>query len=171
MEDLGVKFGRDKTFCFDFFIIDEILFDESDDITLYCRVPYFGEDFFATFGMTFEQLNIILRSIHTGAEPIAHALAEKLKNEQMERPSTLRMEELYSIPLEVTGCILFTTLYELIEEDDEDDDEDDDDNGLGKFSSSEEDEENEEENEELVAYAFLVDDIIVMPPMNWGGWG
>lgn len=149
LDDLGVKFGRDRTFCFDFFVIDEILFDDTDDITLYCRVPYFAEEYFATFGLTFDQLNVILRSIKSAAQPIATALAEKL-NDQMEMPTTIRVKDVYSIPLEVTRLILFTTLYELTDEDEEDD----------------EDEDENEEKDEFVAYAFLVDDIVVLPPTS-----
>jgi hypothetical protein len=152
VEDIGIRFGRDRSFCFDVFVIDEILFDDTDDITLYCRVPYFGEEYFATFGLTFEQLNIILRSIRSAAEPIATALAEKL-NDQIEIPTTLRIEDIYSIPLEVTSVILHCTLYELTDEDEDEPDEED-----------EEDE--NEDKEEYVAYAFLVDDIDMLPPTS-----
>lgn len=168
MEDIGVKFGRDKTFCFDAFIIDEIIFDDTDDITLYCRVPYYGEEYFATFGLTFDQLNVILRSIRSASEPIATALAEKL-NGPIEIPSVIQIASLYHIPLEVTSCLLYTTLYELIGDDeeiiieDEDEDEDEDEPDDDTFETDDEDEEDEDE---AVAYAFLVEDIVVLPPTS-----
>jgi hypothetical protein len=166
MEDLGVKFGRDRTFCFDAFIIEEIIFDDTDDITLYCRVPYYGEEYFATFGLTFEQLNVILRSIRSASEPIATALAEKL-NGPIEIPSVIQIASLYHIPLEVTSVLLYTTLYELIGDEeeiiDEDDDEDEEELDDDDYNGEDED---DDDMEELVAYAFLVEDIVVLPPTS-----
>jgi hypothetical protein len=165
MEDIGLKFGRDKTFCFDAFIIDEIIFDDTDDITLYCRVPYYGDEYTATFGLTFEQLNIILRSIRSAAEPIATALAEKL-NGPIEIPSVIQIASLYSIPLEVTSVILYTTLYELIEDDDEEEDDEGYEGEDDEYEGAEEDMDLPEEDEDMVAFAFLVEDILVLPPTS-----
>ncbi len=120
MEDLGVKFGRDRSFTFDHFYIDEIVFDDTDDITLYCRVLYYGDLCTATFGLTFDQLNTILRSIKNVGELLATALADRLKTaESLEVPISIRLQDVMSIPLEVTSCILYTTLYELDPEDDD----------------------------------------------------
>ena len=149
LEDIGLKFGSERTFSFDIFAIDEILFDDTDDITLYCRVPYFGVEYFATFGLTFAQLNTILRSIRSGSGPIATALADKLNN-LSEVPTTIRIEDVYNMPLEVNSVVLHTTLYELTDEDEEDD-------------NSEEDGEG---NDEYVAYAFLVDEVELIPPLS-----
>lgn len=168
MEDIGVKFGRDKTFCFDAFFIDEIIFDDTDDITLYCRVPYYGEEYFATFGLTFDQLNVILRSIRSASEPIATALAEKL-NGPIEIPTVIQIASLYHIPLEVTSVLLYTTLYELIGDEEEIEMEDDDDEHAEEPDDDDDydgEDEDEDELDELVAYAFLVEDIVVLPPTS-----
>jgi hypothetical protein len=149
-EDLGVKFGRERSFSFDIFAIDEILFDDTDDITLYCRVPYFGVEYFATFGMTFSQLNTILRSIKTAASPIASAIADKLTNEASEAPITIKVEDVYNMTLEVNSVVLHTTLYELSDDEEEED----------------EMEEEEADDSEYVAYAFLVDEVEIIPPLS-----
>ena len=149
LEDIGAKFGRERSFSFDVFAIDEILFDDTDDITLYCRVPYYGVEYFATFGLTFAQLNTILRSIRTTSSPIAAAIADKLNDEAAEAPITIRIEDVYHTTLEVNSVVMHTTLYELTDED-EDEEEDSED----------------EEDGEYVAYAFLVDEVEVIPPLS-----
>ena len=147
LEDIGAKFGRERSFSFDIFAIDEILFDDTDDITLYCRVPYYGVEYFATFGLTFAQLNTILRSIRTTSS-IAAAIADKLNDEAAEAPITIRIEDVYHTTLEVNSVVMHTTLYELTDEDEDEEDNDD------------------EEDGEYVAYAFLVDEVEVIPPLS-----
>ncbi|MCX6351239.1 MAG: hypothetical protein NTX03_05190 [Bacteroidetes bacterium] len=141
MDDLGIRFGRDHSFIFEHFIIDEILFDETDDITLYTRVMYYEEEYFCTFGLGFDQLNVILRSMKSISNPIATALAEKLEQEEMPIPSTINVKEIYNLRLE-------TTLFELTDDEDEEDDED--------FSADDSD----ENRGEYIAYAFIVEEII-----------
>jgi hypothetical protein len=145
-EDLGAKFGKEKTFCFDHIFIHEIIFDETNDLTLYCTVPYFGQMYYANFGLSFEQLNVLLRTNKTAGAPIAGALAEKL-NAEIEIPSVIEVDTLYGKPLEINNCILYTSLFDVSSDDPEETDD------------FEEIEEKEDEEEEYEAYAFIVDEI------------
>jgi hypothetical protein len=146
MDDLGAKFSRDRTFCFDKIVVHEIIFDDTSDVTLYCTVPYYGEIFSANFGLTFDQLNTLLRSIKPGGAEVATILAEKL-NGEIEVPSVVEVEALYGHPLEISNCILFTTLYDLTDDDEE--------------PGPEDEAESEEEEGAYEAYAFLIDNIVV----------
>ena len=166
MDDLGAKFSREKGFCFDRIIIQEIIFDDTNDVTLFCTVPYYGEMYVANFGLSFEQLNVILRSINkSDGSTIATAIAEKLKGE-IEIPSVIEVVTVYGKPLEVNNCILYTTLYDISDDDDEmEDDEDFDDNDeeiFGQPGSEEED----DDDEDYEAYAFLIDEIRLKHPLN-----
>lgn len=147
MDDLGAKFSRDRTFCFDKIIVHEIIFDDTSDVTLYCTVPYFGQMYAANFGLTFDQLNTLLRSIRPGGSEVATILAEKL-NGEIEVPSVVEVEALYGHALEINNCILYTTLYDLTDEDEND------------TASQAENGEDEEEGQ-YEAYAFLIDTIEV----------
>ena len=164
MEDLGAKFSRDKGFCFDRIIIQEIIFDDTNDVTLFCTVPYFGELYTANFGLNFDQLNTILRSINkSDGKAIATALAEKLDGE-IEIPSVLEIVSLYGKPLEVNNCILYTTLYDISDDDDDDIEDEDDANEIdetlgGRFLD-------EDDDEDYEAYAFLIDEIRIKQPLN-----
>lgn len=149
MDDLGAKFSRDRTFCFDKIIVHEIIFDDTSDVTLYCTVPYYGELYTANFGLTFDQLNTLLRSIKPGGAEVATILAEKL-NGEIEVPSVLEVESLYGHALEINNCILYTTLYDLTDDEDNVPDEEESDTN----------EETQEEGE-YEAYAFLIDNIVV----------
>ncbi|RYD72635.1 MAG: hypothetical protein EOP53_21575 [Sphingobacteriales bacterium] len=164
MDDLGAKFSREKGFCFDRIIIQEIIFDDTNDVTLFCTVPYYGEMYVANFGLSFEQLNVILRSINkSDGSTIATAIAEKLKGE-IEIPSVIEVVTVYGKPLEVNNCILYTTLYDISDDDDEmEDDEDFDDNDEEIFGPQESEEEDDEDYE---AYAFLIDEIRLKQPLN-----
>jgi hypothetical protein len=152
MDDLGAKFSRDRTFCFDKIIVHEIIFDDTSDVTLYCTVPYYGEIYTANFGLTFDQLNTLLRSIKPGGSEVATILAEKLNGAdgEMEVPSVVEVEALYGHALEISNCILYTSLYDLT------DDEGDENDG----EESDGDDETAEEGE-YEAYAFLIDNIVV----------
>lgn len=147
LEDLGAKFGRERTFCFDRIIIHEIIFDESNDVTLYCSVPYFGHDYGANFGLSFGQLNTLLRSIKPAGESVATALAERL-DADVEVPSVIELEKEFGGPLDINNCVLYTTLYDVTGDDDDDDFED-------EADTSGDDE------EEYEAYAFLIDEIVI----------
>ena len=165
LEDLGVRFGRDKFFCFDHIIIKDIIFDDTSDVTLYCYVPYFGQLFFANFGLTFDQLNTVLRSTRSDGAPVATAIAEKLKGD-IEIPSVIDLEQVFGRPLTIDNCILYTTLYDITEDDLEDDDEMDD---LGMEEMEDHidiPDDDAEDEEEIEAYAFLVEDIIVKDQDN-----
>jgi hypothetical protein len=168
MDDLGAKFSRDKSFCFDRIIIQEIIFDDTNDVTLFCTVPYYGEMYVANFGLSFEQLNVILRSINkSDSSAIATAIAEKLKGE-IEIPSVIEVGAVYGKPLEVNNCILYTTLFDISDDDedidedemdDEDDDEEEFDETLGgRFK--------DEDDDDYEAYAFLIDEIRMKHPLN-----
>ncbi|MGZ5244944.1 MAG: hypothetical protein ACXWDO_09635 [Bacteroidia bacterium] len=166
MDDLGAKFSRDKSFCFDRIIIQEIIFDDTNDVTLFCTVPYYGEMYTANFGLSFEQLNVILRSINkSDGSAIATAIAEKLKGE-IEIPSVIEVVAVYGKPLEVNNCILYTTLYDISDDDDDDidegeeddEDEDFDENPGGRFL--------DEDDDDYEAYAFLIDEIRMKHPLN-----
>lgn len=151
LEDLGAKFARDKTFCFDHIFIHEIIFDDTNDLTLYCTVPYYGENYYANFGLSFEQLNILLRINKTAGASVASALAEKL-NGEIEIPSVIEVDTLYGKPLEISNCLLYTSLYD-VSTDQEDD-----------FEETEIQAEKEnEENEGYEAFAFIVDNIKILP--------
>jgi hypothetical protein len=171
LEDLGAKFSRDKTFCFDRIIIHEIIFDDTHDVTLYCSVPYFGKMFGANFGLTFDQLNTLLRSTRAAGATVAAALAEKLDGE-IEIPSVIELEQVYGNALEINNCILYTTLYDISsDEDDETEDEDEDSlSGMPGFSGEEDEDELEDEEDEdedgLEAYAFLIDEILPKNSLN-----
>ena len=168
LEDLGAKFIRDRSFCFDHIIIHEIIFDDSNDVTLFCTVPYYGQDYSANFGLTFDQLNVILRNTSAAGKDIAAAIAEKLKGE-IEIPSVIEIDLLYGQALEVNNCIFYTTLYDFSEDEDGLDDMEDgaeepvegtlpsgEKEGEDKFSGEGE-EADEEDDEE--AFAFLIEDI------------
>jgi hypothetical protein len=116
LEDLGRRFGRDKSFCFDYLVIEEIIFDETDDITLYCKVLYFDVEHQATFGLTFTQLSIILRTMSTYGTMLTEAIADKMVNQE-KKAITILAEEISSMPIEVTNCMLFTTLTRIDEAD------------------------------------------------------
>jgi hypothetical protein len=73
--------------------------------------------------------------------------AEKL-NGEIEVPSVVEVEALYGHPLEISNCILYTTLYDLTDDEEEPD-----------APSPEAD--GEEEEGEYEAYAFLIDNIVV----------
>ena len=146
MEDLGAKFSRDRTFCFDRIIVHEIIFDDTSDVTLYCTVPYYGQVYTANFGLTFDQLNTLLRSIRPGGAEVSTILAEKL-NGEIEVPSVVEVEALYGHALEINNCVLYTTLYDLTDEDE---------NSPDSESENEDGEEGQYE-----AYAFLIDTIEV----------
>ena len=167
MDDLGAKFSREKGFCFDRIIIQEIIFDDTNDVTLFCTVPYYGEMYVANFGLSFEQLNVILRSINkSDGSTIATAIAEKLKGE-IEIPSVIEVVAVYGKPLEVNNCILYTTLYDISDDEDDEDDEDEDefeDGADNNFDGAEEDDEEDEGPYE--AYAFLIDEIRMKHPLN-----
>lgn len=179
MEDLGAKFSRDKSFCFDRIIIQEIIFDNTNDVTLFCNVPYYGEMYTANFGLNFEQLNVILRTINKSeGSAIATAIAEKLKGE-IEIPSVIEVPALYGKPLEVSNCILYTTLFDMSDENEEDmydlseedfEETDDEQNPGGRFrdESDDDDEDDDEDDEEegFEAYAFLIDEIRMKHPLN-----
>jgi hypothetical protein len=152
LEDLGARFGRDRMFCFDRIVIQEIIFDESNDVTLYCTVPYFGETYGANFGLSFDQLNTLLRSSKPAGESVATVLAEKLEAGTIEVPSVIELEKDFGGPLDISNCILYTTLYDVSGDDDEVDDEDFED---------EPNETGDEEEAEYEAYAFLIDEIII----------
>lgn len=166
LEDLGAKFIRDRSFNFDHIIIHEIIFDDSNDVTLFCTVPYYGEQYSANFGLTFEQMDVILRNTNSAGKDIASAIADKLKGE-IEIPSVIEVDLLYGQPLEVTNCIFYTTLYDFSEDEEEEAE------GESEYPESEskspedsssaaeedEDEEFEDEDDEDSAYAFLIEDI------------
>jgi hypothetical protein len=147
LEDLGAKFGRDKTFCFDHINIHEIIFDDTNDMTLYCTVPYYGQLFYANFGVSFEQLNTLLRINKSAGASIAAALGEKL-NGEIEIPSVIEIETLYGKPLEINNCILFTSLFDVSTDDDDEFDANDTENT---------------DDEPYEAYAFIVDAIKINP--------
>jgi hypothetical protein len=146
MQDLGSKFSRDKTFCFDKIIVHEIIFDDSNDVTLFCAVPYFGQMYTANFGLSFAQLDFIIRSTNN-AHAVSTVLAEHLEAQE-ERPSVIDVEKIYGHPLEISNCVLYTTLYDLLDE--EEDDEGGEDEDLEK---------GEEDDSEYEAYAFVIDHI------------
>src|SRR6266516_2158809 len=104
MEDLGTLFGRDRSFCFDHIIVHEIIFDESNDVTLFCTIPYFGQLFTANFGLSFAQLNTLLRSNGNAEKRIASAIAEKL-DAGTEVPSVIEIENVYGEPLDIHNCV------------------------------------------------------------------
>lgn len=171
MEDLGAKFCRDRNFYFDHIIIHEIIFDDTNDVTLFCTVPYFGQPYSANFGLTFDQLDFVLRHTNPAGKDIASAIAERLRGE-IEIPSVLELAVLYGQPLEVTNCIFDTTLYDFTEDDLIDDDEEEnkgennpklpfnkDEPEAGEFS----DEDASEEDDEDSGYAFLIEDIWLRP--------
>jgi len=147
-EDLGAKFGREKTFSFDNISIHEIIFDDTNDLTLYCTVPYFGKTYFANFGLSFDQLNTLLRSHKPAELPIASALADKL-NGDIEIPSVIDVEALYGKPLAINNCLLYTTLFDVSSEDDDEDLDDE--------------ETNDNDDEGYEAYAFIIDEIKIKP--------
>jgi len=150
LKDLGAKFGRDQTFCFDNISVHQIIFDESNDLTLYCTVPYYGEIYFANFGLSFDQLNTLLRTNKSAGPSIASALAEKL-NGEIEIPSIIEVDKLYGMPLEINNCVLYTSLYDVETEDDDEEDPEEVD-GLAPDGE-----------EGYEAYAFIVDDIKMKP--------
>jgi hypothetical protein len=152
-EDLGAKFGRDKTFCFDNISIHEIIFDDTNDLTLYCTVPYFGETYYANFGLSFDQLNTLLRNHKPAEPPIAAALAEKL-NGDIEIPSVIEVETLYGKPLEINNCILYTSLFDVSSDDDDDYDEE-----TGERIGGDDD----DDDDGYEAFAFIVDEIKIKP--------
>lgn len=192
LEDLGAKFIRNRSFNFDHIIIHEIIFDESNDVTLFCTVPYFGENYSANFGLTFDQLNIILRNTSEAGKDIAAAIADELKS-GIEIPSVIEVDLVYGQPLEVVNCIFYTVLFDFTEDeeeelDDDDDDIDDDDDNIIDLSGLkdddkdaddepkltdifnenliEDDDEDEDDDDDGVAFAFLIEDIKlkVTPP-------
>ncbi len=168
MEDLGAKFSRDKGFCFDRIIIQEIIFDDTNDVTLFCTVPYYGEMYTANFGLNFEQLNIILRSINkSDGSAVATAIAEKLKGE-IEIPSVIEVTSLYGKPLEVNNCILYTTLFDISDDDDDEaiDDEDFDEDDEAAFEENLGGKFLDEDDDDYEAYAFLIDEIRLKHPLN-----
>lgn len=149
LDDLGALFAEERRFCFDDIIVHEIIFDESNDVTLFCTVPYYGKMYSANFGLTFAQLNTLLRSNKREGEPVATAVAEKLDHD-IEIPSVVEIESLYGSPLHINNVVLCTTLFDLENGPDED--------------LEEEDMEEEEEEEGYDAYAFLVDEIVMKRP-------
>ena len=165
LDDLGAKFSRDRTFCFDHIIIEEIIFDETNDVTLYCSVPYYGKMYGANFGLTFAQLNTLLRSARNQGENIATALAEKLDDEDIEVPSVLELEPMFGEALEIKNCLLYTTLYEVTASVEEGDDEaeDDEDDELGtEEGMSDEETADGEAGATYEAFAFLIDEIKIL---------
>jgi hypothetical protein len=172
LEDLGAKFCRDRNFYFDHIIIHEIIFDESYDVTLFCTVPYFGMDYSANFGLTFDQLDFVLRHTNPAGKEIAAAIAGKLKGD-IEIPSVIELDLIYGQPLEVTNCIFDTTLYDFTGEDQIGEEEEKpeqkpeeprpkfnkDEPGLGDYEESDEEDDDEEEE----SYAFLIEDIWLRP--------
>jgi hypothetical protein len=150
LEDLGAKFGRDRNFCFDKINIHEIIFDETNDMTLYCTVPYYGQLYYANFGVSFEQLNTLLRINKSAGASIAAALGEKL-NGEIEIPSVIEVETLYGKPLEINNCILYTSLFDVSSDDDNE-----------EFEEAKDTDNPEDEPYE--AYAFIVDSIFIKSP-------
>ena len=83
----------------------------------------------------------------------AIALQEKLNGEdgEIEVPSVVEVEALYGHALEISNCILYTSLYDLT----------DDEDNAGDEEETAAPGDAEEEEGEYEAYAFLIDNIIV----------
>jgi hypothetical protein len=167
LEDLGAKFCRDRNFYFDNIIIHEIIFDETNDVTLFCTVPYFGQDYSANFGLTFDQLSFVLRHTNPAGKDIAQAIAEKLRGD-IEIPSVIEIDLVYGQPLEVTNCIFDTILYDFSDEEEDITPDDvfpadesaapDGDSPLGGLPDDEADEDDGGES-----FAFLIEDVWLRP--------
>ena len=85
---------------------------------------------------------------------IAAAIADKL-DAGNEIPSVIEIENVYGEALDIHNCVLYTSLFDVLDEDAEGEEEDED---------MEENDGGEAEGEEPVAYAFLIDDI---RPKDW----
>lgn len=158
MLDLGVRFGFDRSFCFDRLIVHDIVFDETSDVTLFCTIPYFGETYRATFGCTFDDLNTLLLAAKPASQEVAAALADKLKA-KLEIPSIVELEKVFGGPLDITSCIIEASIAEVLRSDNENDEEEDPEEEEENDNPEEGEEDELDEDDDVEAYIFIIDDI------------
>lgn len=100
-------------------VIEEIIFDDSYDVTIFCEALMDQEKNFITLGLNFDDLNFLLMQSGKDGLKVAEAIGEEI-GRMDSKPRVIEVEDVIGAPLEIDTCII--EVYSAEEMDDEDGD-------------------------------------------------